>query len=300
MTSTVTPSQRRRRARRTAPLWFLIPGMVLYAGIVLVPSALGTSLSFTNSTDGLGGDFVAFDNFARMFEDDRTLAPLVQTVVMAIGITILQNVLGLSIALALNSAIKSRNVLRIVFFAPFVISPLVAGFLWKYILAPDGPLNQFLALVGLESLQRAWLGEPQLALFSVIFITVWQFTGSTMVIYLAGLQGVPQEVLESAALDGANGFQRFWNVTRPFLAPAFTVSLTISLIGGLRIYDQIVAMTNGGPGGATDSISTVIYRIAFQFGQFGYGAALAVVLTVLVIVLSGAQYLGLRKQAGAS
>ncbi len=289
-----------RRTRSTAPLWFLVPGLVIYAGIVLVPSIMGASLSFTDATVGTDGAFVGLDNYLAIFRDDATTAPLVQTLIMAVAITVLQNLIGLLLALALNSAIRSRHYLRVVFFAPFVISPLVAGFLWKYILAPDGPLNQALGAVGLGSLEQPWLGDPGLAMVSLVGIVVWQFTGSTMVIYLAGLQSVPREVLEAAALDGATGFRRFWSVVRPFLAPAITVNLTLSLIGGLRLYDQILAMTNGGPGGATDSLSTVIYRIAFQFGEFGYGAALAVVLTIFVIVLSGLQYLGLRKQVSTS
>ncbi|MET7335363.1 sugar ABC transporter permease [Nonomuraea sp. NPDC005650] len=300
MTGTAAHAASRRNRRRGAPLWFLVPGIVLYAVIVLAPSTFGAGLSFTDATIGTGGGFVGLDNYLRIFGDDATVAPLAHTLIMAIAITVLQNVFGLLIALALNSAIKSRNILRVVFFAPFVVSPLVAGFLWKYILAPDGPLNQALGAIGLDVLQRPWLGEPGLALASLVGIVVWQFTGSTMVIYLAGLQGVPREVLEAAELDGAVGFRRFWAVVRPFLAPAITVNLTLSLISGLRLYDQIVAMTNGGPGGATDSLSTVIYRVALQFGEFGYGAALAVMLTIFVIILSGAQYLGLRRQSSAS
>ncbi len=303
-TPTARPAQRQRTARRPgrrgAPLWFLVPGLIIYAAIVLGPSIAGARLSFTDAAVGTTGSFVGIDNYLDILSDTSTLAPLAQTLVMAVGITILQNLLGLLLALALNSAIKTRNLLRVVFFAPFVISPLVAGFLWKYLLAPEGPVNGLLGAIGLESLQRPWLGEPRLALASLIAVVVWQFTGSTMVIYLAGLQSVPNEVHEAAAIDGAQGFRRFWSVTRAFLAPAITVNLTLSLIGGLRLYDQIVAMTNGGPGGATDSLSTVIYRIAFQFGEFGYGGALAVVLTVFVMVLSGAQYLGLRKQASTS
>ncbi len=292
-------SARRRRLGARVPLWFLVPGLVIYGAIVLIPSILGAGYSFTNATIGAPGDFVGLANFRKLFSDSSTIGPLVQSLVMAAGVMVFQNLLGMVIALALNSHIKSRNVLRVLFFAPFVISPLVSGYLWKFLLAPDGAVNEVLGFIGLGSLEHPWLGDPTLALVSVIVAVVWQFTGSSMVIYLAGLQGVPVEIIEAAALDGAGGFRRFWSVVRPFLAPAILVNFSLSLISGLRLYDQIVAMTNGGPGGSTDSISTVIYRIAFNFGQFGYGSALAVILTLLVIVLSLAQYAGLRRQAQA-
>jgi raffinose/stachyose/melibiose transport system permease protein len=293
------PRRSRSRARRRIPLWFLAPALLIYGAIVLVPSTIGASYAFTDATSGFGGNFVGLQNFVEIFTDPSSLGPLWQTLVMAVGVMVLQNALGLAVAVALNSRIKSRNLLRVLFFMPFVISPLVAGYLWRYILAPDGAVNQFLEIVGLGALARPWLGEPTLALWSLIIAVVWQFSGSSMVIYLAGLQSVPEEVLEASALDGAGGWRRFWSIVRPFLYPAIMVNLTLSLISGLRLYDQIIAMTDGGPGGSTDSMSTVIYRFAFEFGQFGYGSALALVLTVLIIALSSLQYAGLRKQAQA-
>jgi raffinose/stachyose/melibiose transport system permease protein len=293
------PRRSRSRARRRIPLWFLAPALLIYGAIVLVPSTIGASYAFTDATSGFGGNFIGLQNFVEIFTDPSSLGPLWQTLVMAVGVMVLQNALGLAVAVALNSRIKSRNLLRVLFFMPFVISPLVAGYLWRYILAPDGAVNQFLEIVGLGALARPWLGEPTLALWSLIIAVVWQFSGSSMVIYLAGLQSVPEEVLEASALDGAGGWRRFWSIVRPFLYPAIMVNLTLSLISGLRLYDQIIAMTDGGPGGSTDSMSTVIYRFAFEFGQFGYGSALALVLTVLIIALSSLQYAGLRKQAQA-
>jgi raffinose/stachyose/melibiose transport system permease protein len=278
-------------------MWFLLPGLVLFAGIVLLPSLAGASLSFTDSTLGKIGDFIGIDNFVKAFQDPKTLAPLVQTLTMAAGITVVQNVLGLALALALNTKIKSGALLRVIFFLPFVMSPLVTGYLWKYILTPDGPLNGALTAVGLGNLAQPWLGTPGLALGAIVLTSIWQFTGSTMVIYLAGLQAVPAELLEAAEIDGAGYWRRFWSVVRPLLLPAITVNVTLCVIGGLRIYDQILAMTSGGPGGSTDSLSTVIYRTAFQFNDFGYGAAQAVILTVLVVVLSGIQYGALQRKA---
>jgi raffinose/stachyose/melibiose transport system permease protein len=296
----VAPAPRRRRGgsrRRVVPLWFLAPAMVLYLGIVLVPSIFGISLSFTDSTFGAIGEFIGFDNYVRAFNDPATVGPLIQTLILAFSITVIQNVLGLLLALALNTHVKVRGLLRALFFLPFVMSPLVTGYLWKFLLTPDGPVNTALRAVGLDALAVPWLGLPGYALGAIVFTSVWQYTGSTMVIYLAGLQSVPKEIIEAAHLDGAGPIRRFWSIIRPMLLPAITVNLTLCVIGGLRIYDQILAMTMGGPGGSTDSVSTVMYRVAFSYNEFGYGAALAVLLTILVIFFSGIQYAGLQRGA---
>ena len=289
------PKKRRRSRRRAVPLWFLLPAFALYLAIVLVPSLMGASLSFTDARIGTGGNFIGLDNYIRALGDPNAIAPLGQTLIMAASITIVQNVLGLLLAIALNTHIKARGFLRMLFFLPFVMSPLVTGFLWKFLLTPDGPVNTVLDSIGLESLSQPWLGLPGYALGAIVVTSIWQYTGSTMVIYLAGLQSVPKELIEAAHLDGAGPVRRFWSVVRPLLLPAITVNLTLCVIGGLRIYDQILAMTSGGPGGSTDSLSTVIYRVAFGYSDFGYGAALAVILTILVVVFSGAQYAALQR-----
>ena len=175
-----------------------------------------------------------------------------------------------------------RNVLRTIIFAPLVVSALVVGYLFKYIFGPPdiGGINIALDALGLP--QVDFLGNPTTALWIIILTIVWQFTGSTMVIYLAGLQGVPPELLEAAALDGAGFWKRFWFVMRPLLAPAITINLMLGLIGGLKIFDQIFSLTGGGPAGQTQTISTLIYQLFAQFGEYGKSAALAMVLAVAV------------------
>lgn len=276
-------------------MWFLLPAGVPYVFLFLVPSLQGISLSFTDSTFGTAGNFIGLENYLRVFQDPASVRPLVNTLIYAAAITLVQNLIGLLLALALNTHIKLRHGLRVLFFLPFVISPLVTGFLWKFLLAPDGPVNAALRAVGLDALAVGWLGLPGYALAAVIAASIWQFTGSTMVIYLAGLQSIPTEIIEAAHLDGAGAFRRFFDVVRPMLLPAFTINLTLCMVGGLKIYDQILAMTSGGPGGSTDSLATTLYREAFTFNHFGYGAALAVVLTVLVVVFSSIQYTALQR-----
>ena len=198
------------------------------------------------------------------------------------AITVIQNGFGLLLALGVNTIIKSRNVLRVFLFAPAVVTPIVTAYLWRNLLGPDGAVNSLLGAVGLESWQQDWLGDPQLALWSIVGVIVWQFAGYSMVIFLAGLQSVPKEIYEAAAIDGAGPVRRFWSVIRPLLAPAFTINLMLSIIGGIKLFDQVYALTGGGPGHATDTISTLIYKDAFTLGEFGYSIALAVVLTIIV------------------
>ncbi|MFM9587979.1 carbohydrate ABC transporter permease [Streptomyces scabiei] len=295
------PAPRGRRAPTTAPWWFALPAMLLFAFVVLVPSVRGVYYAFTD-WDGLSPDFsfVGLDNFTEMLRDEDATRAIGHTLLIAVSITIAQNAVGLLLALGVNSVIKSRNVLRVFLFAPAVITPVVTAFLWRNLLGPDGAVNSLLGAVGLGGWRQDWLGSPTLALWSVVGVIVWQFAGYSMVIFLAGLQSVPKEVHEAAAMDGAGPVRRFWSVTRPLLAPALTINLMLSIIGGIKLFDQVWALTGGGPGHATDTISTLIYKDAFTLGEFGYSIALAVVLTIIVAVVSSGQYLALSRNERAA
>ncbi|MFI6681587.1 carbohydrate ABC transporter permease [Kribbella sp. NPDC050470] len=304
--SAYAPRGRRERnppvRRRTAPpWWFALPAMVLFAFVVLIPSARGVYYAFTD-WNGLDPDFafVGLDNFAELWRDPDARQAVWHTLVIAVSITIIQNGFGLLLALGVNSAIKSRNVLRVFLFAPAVVTPIVTAYLWRNLLGPDGAVNSLLGAVGLDSWRQDWLGDPQLALWSIVAVIVWQFGGYSMVIFLAGLQSVPQEIYEAADMDGAGPVRRFWSVTRPLLAPAFTINLMLSIIGGIKLFDQVYALTGGGPGHATDTISTLIYKDAFTLGEFGYSIALAVVLTIIVAIAASGQYVVLARNERAA
>jgi raffinose/stachyose/melibiose transport system permease protein len=280
--------------RRT--ILFAVPALVLYAFVLIVPTLRGAVFAFTN-WDGLTPAFqwVGFANFGKVLTDPDSLTALIVTFVIAFSATIVQNVIGLLLALGVNSRIKSRNVLRALLFAPAVMTPVVTSFLWKYMLAPNGTINTLLGSLGLHSFEQSWLGNPGWALFSIVLVIVWQFSGYSMVIFLAGLQSVPEEVLEAASMDGAGPFRRFWFVVRPLLAPAITVNIMLSVIGGLKQFDQVFILTGGGPGGSTNTMSTLIYKNAFTYGEFGYSIAMALVLAILVAFISALQYRALLK-----
>jgi raffinose/stachyose/melibiose transport system permease protein len=296
------PRVRRRSTARNL-WWFVVPAMVFYLYVVVIPTAQGIYMSFTTwSVYSPSRDFVGLRNYKTIFDDATSSDILIRTLLIAAATTIIQNVLGMLLALVLNTKLRGRNALRTIIFAPVIVSPLVCGYLFKYLFAPPGigAVNDILKAVGLDGLQKDWLGQPDTALLAVIIVVCWQFVGMAMVIYLAGLQGVPAELVEAAAVDGAGPVRRFWHIIRPMLAPAITINLMLSLIGGLKIFDQIYATTQGGPAGQTETISTLIFKQFNLVGDYAGSAALAVTLAVAVAVLSLIQFAVLRRQKGSS
>ncbi|WP_395446255.1 carbohydrate ABC transporter permease (plasmid) [Aminobacter sp. UC22_36] len=275
---------------------FILPALAIYIGVIFLPILRGVDYAFTD-WDGLSRsvNYVGFANFQRMFGDIQVRSAIGTTLIIAAALVVIKVSLGLFLALIVDGNLKSRTYLRVIFFMPVVLTPIIVSYMWKYIFSNQGPLNTLLNLAGFESLR--WLGDPTLALISVIVVTSWQSVGLSMVIFLAGLQAVPPELNEAAMLDGASPWQRIRYVTIPMLAPAITVCVVIALIQGLRFFDQIYALTRGGPGYATETLSTMIYRISFQFGEFSYGAAVALVfsLIVAVIVLPAMHFLRKRE-----
>lgn len=288
------------RARRTPPprqrgkrplikyghWWWALPAIVFVIGVHYLATLTGGFFAFTNWT-GLGDwEFIGVDNFVRIFNDPLLLGSVTNTLFLAFGSVILTNIIGLLFALAINRMLKSRYILRTLLFLPVVLSPLAVSYVWKFIFQFDGPLNGFLGAVGLESWQKVWLADPTWSIWAILTVVVWQQCGFVMVIYLAGLASVPVEVEEAAALDGAGVFKRFWHVTVPAIRPSIAIATTLGIIQGLRIFDQILALTGGGPAGSTETLATQVYKQAFSLGQFGFGSALALVLTLIILAFA--------------
>jgi raffinose/stachyose/melibiose transport system permease protein len=284
-----SPGRRGSRSRfLLPPWWFAVPALLVYALVVLYPSGAGIVYAFTDWS-GIGDfSFVGFDNFAQVWNDEAARGSLLNTLLLTVAIVLVQNGVGLLLALGVHARIRSRALLRVIFFAPAVVSPVMVAFLWKYVYnpEPDAGLNGILGAVGLGGLRQDWLGDPDLALWSVAFMVVWQFAGYSMVIFLAGLESVPDNLHEAAAIDGAGRWQRFRHVTWPLLAPAVTINVMLSTIGGLKLFDQVYAATGGGPGYASETLSTVLYKQAFVFGKYGYSTAIALVLALFVAAVS--------------
>ncbi|WP_460688569.1 carbohydrate ABC transporter permease [Nesterenkonia suensis] len=266
--------------------WWALPGIVLALGVHFVATSIGGAFAFTNWS-GIGGfDWIGLENFIRIFHDPTTSGSLFNTLFLAISSVILVNIIGLAIAVSLNRIIKTRYALRVLFFMPVVLSPLAVSYIWKFIFDFNGPVNAILAAIGLPGWARPWLADPSFAIWAVLVVLVWQGTGVAMVIYLAGLASVPQEIEEAAAIDGANLFRRFWHVVLPAIRPAVAIATTLGIITGLRTFDEIMALTGGGPAGATETLATQVYKQAFSLGNFGYGAALALILACVILVFA--------------
>jgi raffinose/stachyose/melibiose transport system permease protein len=263
--------------------WWALPGILLVLAIHYVATVIGGGFAFTNWT-GIGAfQWIGFENFVKIFQNPAMLLALGNTLFLAIASVLLVNIIGLALALGINRIVKSRYILRVLFFMPVVLSPLAVSYIWKFIFDYNGPINAILTAVGLGSWVKPWLADPTLAIWAILIVIVWQQTGFAMVIYMAGLASVPQEIEEAAAIDGANLWQRFWHVVLPSIRPAVAIATTLGIVNGLRIFDQIMALTSGGPAGATETLATQVYKQAFSLGQFGYGAALALVLTVIIL-----------------
>jgi raffinose/stachyose/melibiose transport system permease protein len=274
--------------------WWALPAVVLMLALIYATTASGAFYAFTNWT-GIGSyDFVGLKNFSRIFSTSELTGSLINTLILAFGFLVLTNVIGLLFALALNRGLKTRYLLRTLLFMPVVIAPIAVSYIWKFIFAFNGPLNQTLDALGLHSWRNDWLADPTLALVAVLVVMVWQNTGFVMVIYLAGLATVPVELEEAAALDGASRWRRFRAIVVPSIQPSIAIATTLMLIQGLRIFDQVLALTGGGPSGATQTLATEVYQQAFTFNNFGFGAALALVLSVLILIFTLVQQYATR------
>ncbi|MFI7006469.1 carbohydrate ABC transporter permease [Streptomyces sp. NPDC050145] len=279
----------RRRRLRSALGRFAVfgaPGMLVYACFVLAPVLLSVGYSLTNYNPfSPPTEFTGLRNYRLLFQDEEFLQALKVTVQLTVMLVVLPNVAGLGIAVLLDRKGWFYNAWRAVFFVPVVLSSVVVSVVWTRLLADDGVVNQALGWVGVDPV--GWLSDPSLALYSLGVIMAWQMLGFCVVVYLAGLQSVPGELLEAASIDGAGPVTRFRHVTWPLLAPALTVNTVVLLITAFKAYDHIQVITGGGPGsGTTATLSLVILQTGFTANRQGYACAMAVVMLVIVATAS--------------
>lgn len=285
-------SRRERRMTRTAWL-FAAPFVILFVVFMAGPIVGSLAMSFTDMTTRdlqtpFQVNFVGIDNYIRLFQDPRFLRSLLNTftfVVVAVPLTI---ALALAVALALDKGIRRfRTVYRVGYYAPVVTSIVAIAIVWRFILQPDGLLNGFLAIFGIQG--PDWLQSTTWALPSLIMMAVWRNIGTLMVIFLAALQGVPREHHEAAMVDGANAWQRFWNITIPAMRPAILFATVITGIGFLQFFEEPYVMTQGGPLDST--LSTAMYTYdQFGFGNYAYASAASYVLFLAIVLLSLVQF----------
>jgi multiple sugar transport system permease protein len=263
------------------------PAVTVYGCFVLLPILISFGYSLTNYNPfNPPTKYVGWRNYEVLFQDQEFLTALKVTTILTIIVVVVPNAVGLGIAVLLDRRGWLYNALRSVFFVPVVLSSVVVSVIWTRLLDTDGLLNQTLRAIGIAN-PPGWLSDPRYALYSLAGVISWQMLGFCVVVYLAGLQGVPVELMEAAAIDGAGPFRRFWRVTWPLLAPALTVNTVILLISAFKIFDHVQIITHGGPGtGTTATIAYTILEEAFVANRPGYASAEAIVMLLIIAVAS--------------
>ena len=282
------------RTRGLTPYLFLAPGLLLFAAFRLYPLLEGLRLSFTNARLGRPAQtFVGLANYWRLLDDSRFQVSLANTAFYTVASTLPVLAIPLALAVALNRG-ALRTVLRSAFFFPFTLSVVTVGLTWLWLLDPVvGPFQYTLRTLGLPA--RSWLADPSTAMWVVIATTVWWVTGYYLVIYLAGLQDIPRDLYEAAAIDGAGAWLSFWRITLPLLRPVLLFVFVTHIIGSFQLFGQVFVLTGGGPGDATRTVVQHLYETAFQnFFQFGAASAMAWVLFAVILVFSILQFRLLR------
>lgn len=264
---------------------FLLPVLVALFMVIIIPFIYGIYYSFTNWNGDISQTpgFVGFQNYVDLLKDDTFINALMFTFKYSIAAIFVINFIGLSLALIVTSKIKSKNLLRTVFFMPNLIGGLILGFIWQFI------FTKVFAMIGEaigSTALQGWLSDTNTGFWGMVILSTWQMAGYIMIIYIAYLENVPDDLLEAAEIDGANAWQRFKNITFPMVAPAFTVCMFLTLSGAFKIYDQNLSLTNGGPGNSTKMLAMDIVDIAFKMNHMGEAQAKAVVFFLIVTVIS--------------
>lgn len=266
---------------------FILPALIIYLLFSITPFLYTIYSSFTDYTDmnPINLHFVGLKNYIKVLQTPVMLAAIKNSVIYAILLTGFQTLLGLPLAFVLNQKLKSRNLLRAVFFFPAVFSSLIIGYLWNFIMSSSdfGLINNILHQLGLGTLN---FFTSKNALYSVILTQIWQWTGWAMVIFLANLQSISPDLYEAAEIDGANGLKKFMYVTLPLMCPSVKIVIVTGLIGGMKVFDIIYSMTSGGPGDATQTVMTVMMKKGISEGFYSTGSAFGVCFFIIVLAIS--------------
>ena len=297
---TATESMRATRKRpaniraRSYPLSFAYAAIALQVVFIVVPSMLGLYYSFTNwSRFSSETKFIGLDNYRSIFGGDRALWQAVKNTVIFTVVTIVaKTVIGLLLAMVVSKGVRFLSTgYRAVIYLPAILPMIAVGIVFKSILNPKtGALNSFLRFVGLDGLAMHWLTDPALALYSIIAVDTWKGVGFIMVLLLAGIESIPREYHDAARIDGASGFKEFRYITLPLLKPVLTVTTVLNLLYGLKVFDSVFVLTNGGPGYATETVNTIVFK---EFGRGHYAVSTAM-STVLFLIMTTAGLLLLR------
>ncbi len=273
--------------RKRTFLLITIPILALFICFNTVPLIRGVVYSFTNFKGFGSYDWVGFRNYIDLFSDPRVGGSYLFTFKLAIVATIVTNVISLILALALNSKIRAKSFFRAMYFIPNILGALVVGYIFQYLFTYIIPaLGEML---GSEALSGSMLSSKNTAWIAIVIVCAWQAIAMNTIIYISGLQTVPEDVYEAGSLDGATGWKQFKHLTFPLIIPFFTINMVLCVKNFLMVFDQIMALTKGGPAQSTESISYLIYNNGMSGGQFGFQSANAVIFFIVIVAVSAAQ-----------
>ena len=273
--------------KKIYPVYLVLPILIIYTLAFIIPIFSGIYFSFTNwSLLGKTYQWVGLANYKQIFVTDRSMVKIIfNTILFASVTTFFANVVGLALALLLNSGVKGQTALRSIFYFPNILPALIVGMVFSSILDPAGFLNNLMGTIGLESLQHAWLADPAFALISVMFVEVWKSSGFCMIVYLAGLQTIPSDYLEAADIDGASGFKKLFNVILPLLIPSLTTNVIFNFIVKLKTFDLVYVLTGGGPGKITQMVKTIVLY-EYSAGRYGIANAMESIMFIATGVIA--------------
>lgn len=275
------------------PYLYITPVLIIFAIYIFYPIIFSIVISLFK-WDGFRplneAEFIFFDNYVKLINDKVFLLSLKNTFMFVGGTLLFQNFFGLTLALTLVYAkIRFSKVWRAVIFFPAILSPVIISLIWKLILANDGLFNQILSIIGLESLQRVWLGNKITPIFCIIFVNVWQWSGYNMVIYYAGLQSIPEDLIEAAKIDGASWSRIIFKIILPLLGGVASIAMVLNIIGGFKVFDLVYILTRGGPVHFSEVLTTYIFFHAFDVSGsnlLGYASSIAIVLTIISFIFA--------------
>lgn len=275
------------RNKYVSLLAFTAPALIFYIAFLLIPMIGAFYYSFTD-WNGLNRDYdlIGFANFVEVFKEDPDFVnSLWFTLKYVIVMVVLQNVFALFLAVLIESRTRSKGIFRTLFFMPNMISVIISAFMWTFIFSQVLP--QIAEKTAFTFLNQSWIGDPKFSFYSILIVSLWNGVGYMMIIYLAGLQGVPQSLKEAAVIDGANAWQRFRSVTLPMIAPAITICLFLTLNSSFKVFEVVYGLTGGGPGRSTQVVTMNIYEEAFSNNfRYGYASAKSIILFALVLILT--------------
>ncbi|ETP70265.1 ABC transporter permease [Planococcus glaciei] len=276
---------------------FFVPGLVLYSIFFLYPTVSALFYSFTD-WDGFSDAFafIGFDNFERAFTGDSIFRKTIgNNLKFMLVVVVFQTIVALAFAMILIKNTKTTVFLRALYFFPTILSSVSVAFIWAFVYDPSlGILNQLLEGIGLGFIAQNWLGNANIAIYSLAITQVWFHAGQMLIVFVAGLQAIPQEMYEVAKIEGASKWQTFRSVTWPLLAPSATIVVAYTTIQSFKAFDLVFAMTGGGPNNSTEIIATYIYDIAFRNYQFGYASAISVIFMIIIAIITFLQFKALR------